>query len=267
MLNENSVIVLKNKKYTMEAFKEKFGFDDLKLTIAMAEEFVSQGKAIEYKSQTGEDTILEDVNKEFLFKQMVEQLDKEEDNYKKAIRNEKASDSDLLNIGLKFKTSIEAGKAEEWINSLNIEDTSITIQKGVITLKVSNITPEEYAKISRKYQMDKAIDNGVDMASKAINGTTDAINYTATQVIAPVAKIAGEAGLNVAKGITHTAIKTGAGLINSASKAVVDTKNALATDSEMLRAKRELNDAKNTITSFFKKKFSSASSTNGIERY
>ena len=57
------------------------------------------------------------------------------------------------------------------------------------------------------------------------------------------------------KAVVHTGIKTGAGLINSGSKAVKQTADELRHDPELLRAGKELRDAKDKMKSFFSRKF------------
>ena len=100
------------------------------------------------------------------------------------------SNSFVPSIALSFKTTAEACSAESYVNSLGIEDTEISIKGGAIKLIVRDITPQEYTKIATKYQLEKAVNSTVDVAGKALRGTTNAINYTATNVVAPVAKIA-----------------------------------------------------------------------------
>ena len=71
--------------------------------------------------------------------------------------------------------------------------------------------------------------------------------------------------MNLGKGLFHTSIKVGAGLVNATSKAVADTKVAMATDTELLKAKKELVDAKDSAVSFFRRKLGSAKKRSGIE--
>jgi hypothetical protein len=71
--------------------------------------------------------------------------------------------------------------------------------------------------------------------------------------------------MNLGKGLVHATAKVGAGLVNSGSKAIADTKVALATDTEMIRAKKELVDAKDSVVSFFKGKLNKNRKRSGIE--
>lgn len=265
MINRETVLLIKGKKYTMEAFMTKFAIQDETKAIQYANTLVKKGMAIVHSDKSDEEELLAKLEEEQNFMAMINQLESEEYAGGQAKRAEAKEDTDLVSIALTFKNSAEACSAENWINGMGIEDTEISIKKGAVKLVVKEITPQEYTKIATKYQLEKAIGTTVDIAGKTIVGATDTVNYVATKVVAPVAKIAGEAGMNLGKGLVHTGVKVGAGLVNATSKAVVETKVAMATDTELLKAKKEIIDAKDTAISFFRKKLGSAKRRSGIE--
>lgn len=261
----NTVLTIKGKRHTIEDFKAKFGIDTDERAIQLAERLVKKGQATIYHKNAKEKNIVDTLESDELLESIVDQINDEEYSAQVAVRESNKADVDLVSIRLAFKTTNLAVQAEQWINSLGIEDTEISMKKGAITLTVRDITPAEHTKIARKYQLERAITTGVNVTGKALKNTTDAINYTATNVVAPVAKIASEAGMNLGKGLVHTGVKVGAGLVNATSKAVTDTKVAMATDTELLKAKRELVDAKDTALSFFRNKFGTGKKRSGIE--
>lgn len=265
MIDMNTILIIKGKKTTMQEFQARFGIDSDDKAIQMAQILVKKGNAVVHTEKTDEQELLSKLEADALLASIVEQLDNEEYSAQQAKREEMKSEVDLVSIKLAFNSSADATQAEAWINSLGVEDTEITMKKGAISLVVRDITPQEYTKIATKYQVDKALDNTVKVATKTIVGATNAINYTATKVVAPTAKIAGEATMNLGKGLVHATAKVGAGLVNSGSKAIVDTKVALATDTEMIRAKKELVDAKDSVVSFFKGKLNKNRKRSGIE--
>lgn len=265
MLTMESVLIIKGKKYTMESFMTKFAITDEEKAIKYATTLVKKGMAIVYSDKSEEEELLSKLDDHEEFMALMDKLDQEEYESVKAKREEAKEESDLVSIALVFNTSAEACQSEQWINSIGIEDTEISMKKGAIKLIVKNITPQEYTKIAARYQLEKGINTAVNVAGKTLVGATDAVNYVATKVVAPTAKIAGEAGMNLGKGLVHTGIKVGAGLVNATSKAVVDTKVAMATDTELLKAKREIIEAKDTAVSFFRKRLGSAKRRSGIE--
>lgn len=264
MITENTKLNINGKTISMESFVIKYGVENMDAAILIANTLVKQGKATIVEKITEEERLIKGAIKSEAFTAIVDAINEEEESHKVYVREQNKVDNDLIKIGLDFATTFEAVEAEQWINSLGISDTEITMKKGAVMLKVIDITPQEYSKISRKFQTEKAIKNTVDMASKTMNGATDAVNYTATKVVAPIAKIAGEAGMNLGKGLAHTTVKVGSGLVNSGSKAIKDTKIALQTDPEMLRATRELRDAKDGLMSFFKSKMNNNKKRSGI---
>lgn len=265
MITMDTILVIKGKRFTIEEFMKKFAITDADKALVLASTLVKKGKATIYSATSDENDILKLLESDLELSSIVNQIEDEEYTSVQAKRAEIKEEVDTVSIALTFRTTAEACGAEAWINSLGIEDTEISIKQGAIKLIVKDITPQEYTKIATKYQLEKAVNSTVNVAGKALKGTTDVINYTATNVVAPVAKIAGEAGLNLGKGLVHTGVKVGAGLVNATSKAVEDTKVAMATDTELLKAKKELIDAKDNLVSMFRRKLGSNRRRSGIE--
>lgn len=246
--------VIKNKKYTIGEFMTKFNISDETKATAVIDLLIRQGKAEVYSNNTKEEDLMEKTAKSLEFERLIAALEQEEAEAKEAIREKNTEDVDLVNLSLDFSSTQQAVNYEDYANDLGIKDTEIVCKKGLITLRLAGITPQEYSKITMRYQADKAINSTVNFTKTAVIGATDAVNYGATNIVAPVAKIAGEAGLNLGKGLVQTGVKVGAGLVNSGAKAVKDTRHALGTDPEMLKARQELTNTKNDILRFFRKK-------------
>lgn len=264
MIDKNGTIIIKGKKYNVQAFMEKFRISSEDQAVVYMNGMLKKGKATLPKNFQSEEELLETIDKDLELENIINKIEEEEESARTAKRNASIEDVDVLNIRIAFDSTLEAVQAEEYINKLGIEDTEISIKSGAISLIVSGITPQEYTKIANKYQLESAIKTGVNLVGTGAKNATDAVNYVATKVVAPVAKIAGEAGMNLGKGLVHTGVKVGSGIVNSGAKAVQETKVALSTDPEMLKAKKELVDAKDGLVSFFKKKMNKGS-RRGIE--
>lgn len=264
MITQETKLKIDGKTYTMEEFIARYELNDMNQAIKMANILVKQGTATVSIKDAKIDKIAKAVEREEIH-EVVNAINTEEQAYRQAKRNEKAQEVDLVSIGLNFRTTIEATQAEQWINSLGVKDTEISIKSGKIMLKVQNITPGEYNKIVRKYQVENVLRNGVELTGKALDSFTGAINYTATNVVAPVAKLATEAGMNIGKGLVHTGVKIGAGLVNSGAKAIEETSVAMATDPELLRAQEQLKATKDTVMRFFRKKLDKNGGKGGVE--
>lgn len=264
MLTQESKIVYQNKTYTVEEFMTVCGASSIEETISVIEILMKKGKAQLPKNNTPQDEIAKIVEKEEIHN-IVQAIETEEYSYQQAKREEALSNVDLISIELDFRTTTEAMNAEEWINSLGIETTEIKIVKRSIVLHVSNITPQEFTKIARKYNTDKVLRNGVELTGKALDSLTGAVNYTATNIVAPTAKLATKAGMDIGKAVVHTGVKVGAGVVNAGMQTAKELAKSMATDTEMLKAKSELKNASDTVMRMFKSKFG-AKNGNGIRR-
>lgn len=252
-MTQNSKIIYENKTYTIEEFMEVCGGSSIEETIEIAEILVKRGKAKLATTETPKDKIAKLLEKEEIHN-IVNAIEEEEYNYSKAKREEAIENVDLISIELDFRTTTEAMQAQEWINSLGIEDTEIRIKKTIV-LHVSNITPQEFNKIARKYNADKVLRNGVELTGKALDSLTGAVNYATTNIVAPTAKLVTKAGMDIGKAVVHTGTKIGAGIVNAGVQTAKDLSVAMSTDTEMLKAKSELKNASDTIMRAFKSKF------------
>lgn len=264
MITQESKIIYNNKTYTVEEFMPICGGSSIEETIKVMEILIKNGKAQVPSNNTPQDKIAKIIEKEEIHK-IVQAIEEEEYNYAQAKREEKVENVDLISIELDFRTTTDALNAEEWINSLGIETTEIKIVKKNIILHVSDITPQEFTKIARKYNTDKVLRNGVELTGKALDSLTGAVNYATTNIVAPTAKLATKAGMDIGKAVIHTGVKVGAGVVNAGVQTAKDLSKAMATDSEMLKAKSELKNASNTIMRAFKSKFG-GSNGKGIRR-
>lgn len=252
-MTQNTKITYENKTYTVAEFQEICGANSIENTIEIIEILIRKGKAKVATTETEKDKIAKLIQKEAVH-DIVQAIEQEETNYAKAKREESVSNVDLISIELDFKTTTDALQAQAWINSLGIEDTEIRIKKTIVLI-VSNITPQEFTKIARRYNTDRVLQNGVELTGKALDGLTGAVNYATTNIVAPTAKLATKAGMDIGKAVIHTGTKIGAGVINAGVQTAKDLSVSMATDAEMLKAKSELKNASDTIMRAFKNKF------------
>lgn len=259
-----SKIIYNNKTYTVDEFMEVSGANSLEETIEIINILIKKGKVQLPTTNTPKDKINKILKGEEIHK-IVDAIETEEANYNRAKRNETLENVDLIALELDFRTTTEALSAEEWINSLGIDTTEIKVTKKGIVLYVANITPQEFTKIARKYKTDRVLRNGVELTGKALDSLTGAVNYTATNIVAPTAKIATKAGMDIGKAVVHTGVKVGAGVVNAGMQTAKELAKSMATDTEMLKAKSELKNASDSIMKMFKTKFG-AKSSNGIRR-
>ena len=248
----NDKIKFKQKTYSVPELAEKIGLDltDMSVVLATLNILERQGKISIVDNSTPEETMVEDAIKQSVFQDtIVGKIRAEEENEQLLRRKKKLDEVDHVSISLTFYQTLQAQKFNNWLNMNGINTTKLNqdLETGEIELIVKDITPAEYTVISNKYTAENVINKTVDVADKTIKKTTDSVNYMASEVVAPVAKIAGKGAMNLAKGLFHTGVKVGASLLNSGIQAVEETKIAMATDPELLKASDQLLNAKNAI--------------------
>ena len=271
-LDRNSKVKYKGGKvFTLTELATMAGVDpmDNGAVMALANALYNRGDITEVDDRSKLEKTIEKANDEELFKAVVNNMTVEEQAHKNHIRQQKLDNTTTHTFDLAFITTIDATKFELWVRSMGINQTTILKDEGTgaVKLFIKEVTPQEYTKITTRYQAENAINGAMNATGKVLNGTTNAVNYGLTNVVAPTAKIVGEASMNLGKGIFHTGVKTLAGLINSGAKAVTDTKIALMTDPECLRATAQLMEAKNTMRRGINSKIGNSSLGGGITNY
>ena len=239
--------------FTIDEFYERYGDafgiqteEDLEKVLDL---MVQQGICtIKDDEETEEDTL---ANKILHAEEIIsarDQLLAEEENYNQKQREEKLNNTKSMTPLFPFINSLSATEFQDWLAiNLNINSQLITERDGSIKVRVPNVTPQEYTKIERHYNTEKGISKATNLAQKGADNLTNAVNYSATKIVAPTAKIAGRAGLNIAKTLVQTGVKVGAGLVSNTRKCINDTKRDLSYDRDILTAKADLKDASNCI--------------------
>lgn len=267
MITLETTINYKGKKMTVDELAKKFGCVDEDRKIKTVNVLIAKKLAFIPTATTEEEELLEDLINEDEILRRAEAIEKEEDDSTRAYREEELKDVDNLNIRLAFITSLEALSFEDKLLDLGIEETSIINKKGAISLVVENITPAEYSKITRMYSLEKGVRTTVNAVSKGAGTVTDTINYGATNLVAPVIKITGEVGMNLAKGLFQTITKAGAGFVNAGGKAIRDTKVELGNDSELIKARAELRAGANGVKNTVREKMNKRRRSSGVETF
>lgn len=266
MINAESKVVYKKKTYSLVEFGKKFGVNgDINEIISLAEKLERKGRITIKNYATEEQEMLNKINDQDEVLEVNNAIEVEEQTAKAFKREQALSESDTTSFELLFNTTLEAQKFYNYIINLGINTCEMIIKpQGGIALRVMNVTPEEYVKITRKYSIEKGIQAGVNVTGNTINKAVEGVGYIATNVGAPIVKIAGDATSRLAKGLVHTAVKSGASIINCTAQATRETREACATDRELIKAQSELIEAKDTVKRFFAKKFNKRKGGNGI---
>ena len=268
MLNQETIIIFKGKKLTLEKFMEKLGLETLEQAQKSFEILERKGFAtLAEEDLTDEQETLKKSIKENVILEVVDELEQEEYNHMQQERQAEIEETESLNMRLPFRNSLEREEFIVWLESLGIDDVETSERKGQISLNIYNVSPREYNKIANRFKADTTVKKAVGTTKKAVTGVAEGINYGATNIVAPTAKIVGEAGMRLGKGLATTVAKTGAGLFTSGSEAVKDTAQALRTDREMLKARAEMREIGDNIKGIFRRRKNRSYRRSGIETF
>lgn len=265
MITLETIINYKGKKFTVADLGTKFGAKTEKGQIKAVNILIAKKIAFIETNASEDEELLQELIDEDEILRRASEIEDEEEASLQAERQAQLQDVDALKAKLTFNTTLEAQAFEDKLIAMGVEEVSMVNKKGQISLLIEDITPAEYTKIARLYSMEKGVKKTVNAVSKGANTVTDVINYGATNLVAPTAKIAGEVTMNLAKGLFQTITKAGAGFVNAGGKAIRDTKVELGTDSELIKAKAELRAGTNGIKNAYREKKNKRRRSSGIE--
>ena len=258
-------IMFQGAIYTPETYMANFGATSVKNAEECMRILVRKGRASEYTGiKTKAQRTIEQVAKEETFQDAINMLHEEEEQNRQRVRQQKLNQTESLNIALDCDNNLEARNLEKIINEqYGCIDTEISIKNGAYKVRVHNITPEEYTAIAKLYSHKKTVANVTNTMDSVATKATKVVDTTATDIIAPTAKIVGKTAMNVGKSLFHVIAKTGASLINQGAECIKETKEDLTSDREMLEAKATLTRGTDTIRRGVKNTFG-GNISNGI---
>lgn len=157
-------------------------------------------------------------------------------------------------VEIDFLNRKSINDAAEYCEKHGLDSRIGHVEAGKYTLIIENISQGELNSLSRLRTLANVavtVNGAIDTATKAVIGSVD---YTATNVVAPVGKAAIKTGLGLGRVVAKTAATAGASIVAGTAAAMKQTRQELAEDPEMLRARKALLDAKNGIMGFLRGK-------------
>lgn len=241
------------KVYTVEVFKEKFASDQddeaIEIALKKLEESGDLVWIDELDPQTRKEaTILERVQKEQTIVEAANMAD-EFEQQAKDFKHEQKRANQLKHKGcyFMFGNATQARDFENWVTQNLALETEISFVKGQPKLKIYDVTDQEISMMTRKYNLENGIQSVVDTADNLAQGATKAVDYTATKVLVPVAKVGAKAGVSILGTVAKTGAKTLGTLISSIAIGSKQCAKEIRNDEDVLRAGRELIQTKNEL--------------------
>jgi hypothetical protein len=254
-LNENSQIKFKGSLYNVQEFMEKFEMADVIEAVATMQVLVDRGSAFEYKNETKEQKVFNKAIEEEEIKAAANTIDAETERAKD-FRAQKARDGRLVypRIRVAYPTYTKAtGMKGYFREKLRLKDSQMEIREknGAVYLIFYNITDAELNFINRVYASDKVINAAVNTADQTVGKITETVDYVAKKIASPALEIGARGIVGILKTVVGVASKTGATLINAGSAGIKQTAKDLKEDPDIIRARRELINGKNSVARKF----------------
>lgn len=251
-IDQDSIFQFNGKTYTMVQFAEAFANSNLEAAIGAVEQLHRKGRIKLANQDSKEQKIFDSVEREIKFEEAANEYDREVEETKDArayARRQGRATYPEIELDYPTKSKMFAHKTD-FMEHLRLTENQFDTKVNVngYTMVIYNITDQELNYIQRTYKMDMGISNAISAMGSGANKVTDAVNYTADKVIAPAAQVAAKVGASVAKTGIKTATKVGASLFTALVRGVKEAAHDVRNDADVLRAGRELINAKDTVT-------------------
>ncbi len=265
-LNLDQQVFFGGKKMSMQGFLDSCGMDPTDNGVLTAvNKLVKKGKMRILEDKTNND--FESTYKELELDLAISDIEEDNFNTEKYNRAKKKEGQLIFDdlIELDFPSRQAVNDMMDYCNKRMIS-ASAEQRDGLYVLTLENISESELAGIRRYQFLNKTGANIAKTADSVAKHTVNTVAFTAQNVVLPTAR----AGLTTALGVIKTVIKTGTQvgsniITNTTSNTRTMTKE-LSTDHEVLKAKRDLIDAKDSIMRFFKSGNSSSSGIRYIKK-
>lgn len=266
MIENNDRFTFQGGVYTVDEFSNAFLEENMKPYALQTIQLLQQRGEVQIYEQT---TPAQDVIKQAMAENMViqaaNQVDELEEMQKDA-RAQELREGRLTypEIKINFNSYADAINAQRYITEqLRIQDTEIKIKGYQHTLIAYNVTDKELDKINKYYNLGRATGALISGAKTMQETTAKSVDYAIKNIVAPLTDISLKTGASLASTMATAGVRTAATAVNAVKHGMEKTAQDITNDTEVLRATRELLEAKSAIKSFFGKKIGGVSK--GIE--
>ena len=261
-IDKNQIIFFAGKKMTIEEFMIMYDIDgENEETVKIILDKLEKKGKLRYLTDDnqGDKTAFESVYKELELEAKIAQIEKnaeKEAKYKASKQREGRLVYEEIEVDLPTET--RAAEMLRYVNDKLKLAARVEERDGIYTIIIANATESDVAAIKRHKLIDdagKAINQG---AEKVANTVLDTAAFAADKVVLPATKASLKAALGLTKTIVKTSTSASAALISGTTKNIRSMSQELKYDEDVLRAKKDLVDAKDAIMRMFKRSKSSS---------
>jgi hypothetical protein len=255
-LDRTKILMFAGKKFTMEEFIKHYGMEgepDATVEI-LINTLKKKGKLHYIEHKDKEQELFEKVGKEIDLQARIAEMEAEADAVE-AYKTTKNKEGKLMyeEVEIDFPTKTYALEFFEYAQKKLRVEAELYEQGNLYVLVLKNVAESDLAAIKRKRnfaEAGKVVINATDKFAEAAVGTAA---FATEKVIAPTTKAAIKTTLGLTKSLLKTSTTVGSNLVTSTANSSRQMVTELANDSDVLKAKKELIDAKDAIVRMFRR--------------
>lgn len=255
-IDKEKVVFFAGKKMTIAEFLENYGLEkesDETIQIVI-ERLVKKGKLRILEQEEQSLKAFEQVHKELDLEARIAEMEAEADRAEAyALERKREGKLTYEEVEIDFPTKPLAIEFFEFCrNKLRLEAEVHQVDDKFV-LTVYNITESELSAIKRRKNFVKAGEVVFKTTDKIADSAVSAASFAAEKVVVPAAKATLKTALGLTKSLAKTGAQVGSTLITSTTKSSRTMAKELATDEDVLKAKKDLIDAKDAVMRLFRR--------------
>lgn len=234
------------KKYTRSSFSEAFKID-MEIVDKVIDVFDSKGQITWGELSIGNKSI----NKAIKEAEAIETgefiLNEEENEIVQRFNEKRSEKLTYSSVDFSFGSLVKTREFQVNVNELMLK-SSISVQEdNSYVLTVYELTEKDLSRLTMIYKGNRFVESTCNTINKISSDTTKIVDYSAKNIVAPVAKVGFRAGFKVGKTLVSGMAKIGGIAIAETIYGVRETAEEIKNDASINVARAELIKAKNDI--------------------
>lgn len=234
------------KKYTKTLFAQTFGIDD-DVIDGVIEVFEKKGQITWGEPTIGNKTISKAV-KEAVAIETGDFIQSEEENeIVQKFSEKRAEKLTYSSVDFTFGSLAKTREFQVNVNELMLKSSVAVQEDNSYILTVYELTEKDLSRLGMIYKGNRFVESACSTINKLSSDTTKIVDYSAKNIVAPVAKVGFRAGFKVGKTLVSGIAKIGGIAIAETIYGVRETAEEIKNDASINVARAEVIKAKNDI--------------------
>lgn len=255
-LDKNRMVYFAGKIMSVQEFIESYGLtEESESTVEIIiEKLVKKGKLRYVETGTKEDDAFEKVAKELDLEARIAELEAEAERAESYALQKKREGKLMYEVvEIDFPSRQLALEFFDFCNAKLKLDVEVNQVGDKFVLTVYKVTEQDLSAIKRRKNFAQAGDVVFKTVDKVAESAVSATAFATEKVVVPTAKATLKTAIGLTKSLVKTGAQVGSTLISSTTKGTRQMAQELAQDEDVLRAKKDLIDAKDAVMRLFKR--------------